>query len=59
VWRDSRASLLAYNLASLCLGCEPKAKVATSCGRKHCKEFIDEMIPRRKTHFLLVFLSKF
>jgi hypothetical protein len=26
---DSRASLLAYNLASPCLGRKPKAKVAT------------------------------
>jgi len=26
---DSHASFLAYTLASLCLGCEPKVRVAT------------------------------
>jgi len=30
MWRDSRASLLACNLATPCLGREPKARVATT-----------------------------
>jgi len=29
MWHDSRASLLACNLATPCLGCEPKARVVT------------------------------
>ncbi len=31
MWCDSRVSLLARNLATLCLGRKPKPKVATSC----------------------------
>jgi hypothetical protein len=37
---DSRAFLLARTLASPCLGCEPKARVATL---KEFKEFYDHM----------------
>jgi hypothetical protein len=33
---DSQASLLAYNLATLCLGHKPKAKVATMDGCFGC-----------------------
>jgi hypothetical protein len=29
MWHDSWASLLAHNLATPCLGCEPKVKVVT------------------------------